>query len=112
MVSGDEEIWRVTDPVRNTVVLTKRRWAHILKRRRFFRQFAAELRLACSKPDAITVKDGDVYYYRQLGKKYRRYEGLYILVYARDGNPRRVITAYLVDRFRKGEVLIWPATSA
>jgi hypothetical protein len=108
--AGDEEVWRVTDRLGHTVVLTQRRWAHILERRRFFRQLAGELRLTCSKSECITAEDNDVYYYRQVGKRYRRYKGQYILACAEDGSPRRVITAYLVDRFRKGEVVIWPET--
>lgn len=108
MEARREEVWRVTDPLGFPGVLTRRRWAHILRRRRFFRQFAGELRLACVRPDAITAEGNDVYYYRQLGKKFRRQQDKYILACVEDGDPRRVMTAYLVDRFRKGEVLIWP----
>lgn len=110
MAPGDEEAWRVTDPHGHVVVLTKRRWIHIQLRRHFFKQLAGELRLACSKPECITAEDSDVYYYRQVGKRHRRYKGQYILVCAEDGSPRRVMTAYLVDRFRKGEAVIWPET--
>jgi len=35
VAGGNEEVWRVTDPLGYDVVLTKRRWAHILERRRF-----------------------------------------------------------------------------
>ena len=71
---------------------------------------AGELRLTCSNPETITAEDNDVYYYRLVGKRYRRYQGQYILACVEDANPRRVMTAYTVDRFRKGEFVIWPET--
>ena len=102
--SGDE-LWRVIDPLNHTVVLTQRRWEHIIARRPWFRRYATALRLACSRPEAITAEGDRLYYYRPVSKQ-RHWR--YVIVCVKEGDPRRVMTAYLVDRFRRGEVLIWP----
>lgn len=103
--AGGEELWRVTDPLGHVVVLMQRRWDHILRRRPWFVRYANDLRLACSNPEAITAEGDRLYYYRLV---FWQRDWRYVLVCVKEGNPRRVMTAYLVDRFRKGEVLIWP----
>lgn len=105
MTPRNEELWRVTDPLGHEVILTTSRWEHILNRRAWFFRYFNDLRLACRKPEVITAEDNDVYYYRPVGKGRRRQ---YILAVVEEGTPRRLMTAYLVDRFRKGEVVIWP----
>jgi hypothetical protein len=104
-VTGVDELWRVTDPLGHTVVLTLHRWDHILRRRPWFRRYATILRHACSSPEAITAEGNRLYYYRAVA---RQRDWRYVIACVEDGNPRRVMTAYLVDRFRKGEFLIWP----
>ncbi len=103
--AGRGELWRVTDPLGHAVVLTQRRWDHILKRRPWFLRYATVLRFACSSPEAITAEGDRLYYYRPV--LWHR-DWRYVIACVKEGNPRRVMTAYLADRFRKGEVLIWP----
>lgn len=106
LAARGEELWRVTDPQNHEVVLTKDRWEHILQRRRWFNRHFNDLRLACQKPEAMTAEDNDVYYYRLIGRLWNR---RYILaVTAEEHGVRWVQTAYVVDRFTKGEVVIWP----
>lgn len=104
-MGGEGELWRVRDPLGHDVVLTQVRWDHILKRRPWFVQYATLLRLTCSGPEAITAEDDRLYYYRPV---LPQRDSMYLIACVREGKPRRVMTAYLVDRFRKGEVLIWP----
>ena len=95
-----EEVFK--DKFGNIINFTDKHWNHIIKEHPEIEPYKNKLSEVLLNPDLVkrSKRDKDTFLY------YRYYKGKYLLVVARTKNNPILLTCYVTDRIKKGD-LIW-----
>ena len=102
-------LFQVIDPRGNTITCSNEQWQnHVIQNKPFMQQYLAEVKRTLQNPDFI-CQDAEhqkrqCFYARKIRAK------LYIKVIVdfKSDNEAELITAFLADNGKKGEIVIWP----
>ena len=94
------------DKFDNNVKLTDKQWDHIVKEHPEVEPYRGRLSEALSKPDLVkrSKRNKDTFLYYRYYKDI--YEGKYLLTVAETKEKSMILTCYITDRIKKGD-LIW-----
>jgi len=90
----------------NSIKFLANRWKHIVKQHPEVEPYRIKIKEVLRNPDLVkrSKRDKDTFlYYRYYGSIYK---GKYLLVVARTKNNPMVLTCYITDKIKKGD-LIW-----
>lgn len=96
----------IKDKFNNKIPITNERWSHIIKEHPEVEAYRHRVPDVLSKPDIVkeSKKNKDIFlYYRYYTDIYH---GKYLLLVARTKNNPLLVTGYITDRIKEGE-LIW-----
>ena len=95
-----QNIFEITDKTGKKIRLTKKQWAHMMKRHSYMEKYLEEIKETLKVPDKIRVYDySKGYYYKSY--KYLKTPNYFILVVVKYLNGDGfVITAYLEERIK------------
>jgi hypothetical protein len=102
-------LFKVIDPRGNTITCSNEQWQyHVIQNKPFMQPYLAEVKSTLQNPDFI-CQDAEhqkrqCYYARKIRAK------LYIKVIVdfKTDKDAELITAFLADNGKKGEIVIWP----
>ena len=94
------------DKFNNTIKLTDKQWSHIIKEHPEIESYKDKLSDVLKNPDLVkkSKRDKDTFLYYRYYKGI--YKGKYLLVVARTKNNPMLLTCYITDRIKQGD-LIW-----
>jgi len=94
------------DKFNNKIKLTDKQWNHIIKEHPEVEPYRNRLSEVLSKPDLVkrSKRDKDTFLYYYHYKDI--YDGKYLLAVARTKEKPMVLTCYITDRIKEGDV-IW-----
>lgn len=94
------------DKFNNLIKLTDKQWNHIIKEHPEIESYKNRLSGALSKPDLVkrSKRNKDIFLYYHYYKDI--YKGKYLLVVARTKERPMILTCYITDRIKEGNV-IW-----
>lgn len=99
-----EEVFE--DKFKNLVKLTDKQWIHIIKEHPEIEPYKDRLSEVLIKPDLIkrSKRDKDIFLYYKYYKDI--YKGKYLLVVAGTKDKQILLTCYITDRIKEGDI-IW-----
>ena len=94
------------DKFRNIIKLTDKQWSHILEEHPEIEPYKNRLLEVLSKPDLVKIskRNKDTFLYYRFYKDI--YKGKYLLVVARTKDNPMLLTCYITDRIKEGDI-IW-----
>ena len=94
------------DKFRNTITLTDKQWSHIIEEHPEIQPYKNRLSEVLSKPDLVkrSKRNKDIFLYYHYYKDI--YKGKYLLAVARTRDKPLLLTCYITDRIKKGD-LVW-----
>ena len=94
------------DKFNNTIKLTDKQWSHIIKEHPEVEIYKKKLFDVLKNPDLVkkSKRDKDTFLYYRYYKSI--FKGKYLLVVARTKNNPTLLTCYITDRIKQGD-LIW-----
>ena len=94
------------DKFRNTITLTDKQWSHIIEEHPEIQPYKNRLSEVLSKPDLVkrSRRNKDTFLYYRFYKSI--YKGKYLLAVARTKDNPMLLTCYITDRIKEGDV-IW-----
>ena len=95
-----------SDKFNNRIKFTDKRWNHIIKEHPEIGAYKDKLPDALKNPDLVkrSKRDKDTFLYYRYYKSI--FKGKYLIVVARTKNNPVILTCYVTDRIKKGD-LIW-----
>jgi len=90
----------------NKIKLTEKRWEHIITEHPEAEPYEDKILEVLLKPDLVkrSKRDKDTFLYYRYYKDV--YDGKYLLVVAETKEKQEILTCYITDRIKKGD-LIW-----
>ena len=94
------------DKFRNIIKLTDKQWSHIVEEHPEIEPYKNRLLEVLSNPDLVkrSKRNKDTFLYYRYYKDI--FKGKYLLVVARTKSKSMLLTCYITDRIKKGD-LIW-----
>ena len=88
------------------IILKEEQWNHIIKQHPEVKHYKNRIQETLSDPDIIkrSKRDKDTFLYYRYYKDV--YDGKYLLVVAETKEKQEILTCYITDRIKKGD-LIW-----